>query len=184
MSWRDRAVAAALADLTLRIVESDPAGADWIDRNIIEPVWGPKASVKDTQYCGDTLARWWYWAGMKSRKGLSSPGKVRYQFADRDKRGTVYGAISALPGDAVLHQLPAPQHWRGHVMMCLAKSATHILVAEGNHGCSMGPSLKSYAPGKNGEDLTRRQGIGIRWLRLDDPYIKCVVSPNDSEFGE
>jgi len=184
MNWRELAVKRALSDLARCIVESDPAGADWINKNIIQPVWGPSGNVTNTQYCGDTVASWWHMAGLPSPKGLSSPGKIRYNFAGKDKRGEVIPVAHARPGDAILHQLPKPKHWNGHVMMALAVTSTHVLICEGNHGCSIGPSLKGYQPGKKKEDQTRRQGIGIRWLRLDDPYLACAVAPHDSEFGE
>lgn len=199
VGWRSRATQAALSDLALGPAEALTNGRTFIANEIVGPVWGDQAAkdfIKDTstaQYCGDTLTRWWRLAGRTAKGGLSSPGKVRYNFAERDHLGVVFDPRERLPlpGDAVLHQLPKPNHWQGHVMMCLATHPSGmILIAEGNHGKSMGPSVgilepaPKYTDATYGMDLTRRQGIGVRWLKASDPYIACCVAPNDSVFGE
>lgn len=208
--WRGEAVAVALRDVAGGYIEANPKDADWINQNIIWPVWGPSSTVKNTEYCGCALQRWWRFAYMIIREppdNFSSPGRIRYNFAGKG-RGRVFlpAALSdrtVLPGDAVLHCCtPGPADaagvktckvcgrkgkklstWNGHVMMCLSVNDTRVLVAEGNHGQSLGPSGRKYTSGTRGEDLERRQGLGVRWLRLWDPYISCVVSPNESEFA-
>ena len=80
------------------------------------------------------------------------------------------------PADIILHQNEQGS-WHGHVMLCLAFDVDtgRVLIAEGNHSKSMGPSGKRYTSGTYGEDQTRRQGIGMRWLSVRDTYLDWTV---------
>jgi hypothetical protein len=197
MTTRTSVVAAALSDLALGIIEATVGGSEWIKANIIYPATGSdKDDCSNTQYCGMTWARWLRLAGLTIPKGTyTSPGRLRNYLVKRDKLAVEVPVEDALPGDAVLHACSpigltercwvcgrtGVSPWNGHVMMALAVTDTHILICEGNHGCSIGPSGKGYAPGRNGEDQTRRQGIGVRWMRKDDAYLTVAVRPNGLE---
>lgn len=84
------------------------------------------------------------------------------------------------PGDCILH-LPKGKS-KGHVMMALAYHEGVVMVAEGNHSKALGITGKGYKAGSYGEDLGRREGVGIRFLHIDDKYINWVVKPCSMDF--
>jgi len=184
MSLQDSIVAAALADVARGPVEGPDD--DWITENIIEPSFGPGHTPKGTQYCAMTVARWYRLAGFGDTAGMHSAGKVLYKWAKRVGahvyRNDAKARERRFPrsGDIVIHQ-NKPGSWHGHVMLCVAAGpgTDRILIAEGNHSKSMGPSQMCYYPGTLGEDLERRAGIGLRWLSPQDAYIAAWVRVSD-----
>jgi hypothetical protein len=161
-------------------VEGDLEGDAWITENIIKPVFGKGHTPKNTSYCLMGVARWLRLAGFHDCDGMASVGKVLYNWAPRvgahvyPNKPKARDVRKPIPGDIVLHQ-GKPNGWHGHGMLCLGYDADsgRVLVMEANHSKSMGPSGKAYTFGTYGEDQTRRAGIGMRWLHLDDPYISC-----------
>jgi hypothetical protein len=80
------------------------------------------------------------------------------------------GAAHALPGDLVVYR--KKDSWNGHVMLAWSVDvgAGEITVIEGNHSKAVGPTGK------------RRDGVGKRVLKLDDPYLGFTVRPSDLDF--
>jgi len=185
MSLQDRVVAAALADVARGPVEG--SDDDWITEHIIEPSFGSGHTPKGTQYCAMTVARWYRLAGYDDTAGMHSVGKILYKWAKRSRHRRRYTNVAKArdrrfprPGDIVIHQ-DKPGGWHGHVMLCVAANPETgcILIAEGNHSKSMGPSGVKYYPGTLGEDLERRAGVGLRWLSVEDDYVSCWVRVSD-----
>jgi hypothetical protein len=182
-------VEAAWSDISKGIAESTLNGRVWISREIIQANGWGAACVADFvakpsthSYCGDTVRRWWRLAGFPGR-GLASVGKILYEFVSRDRLGVAFKPTSGdtiQPGDILLHQ-KEPGSWHGHVMMVLRVDGDKLLIAEGNSTQSMGPNA-GYQAGGRGYDMSRREGVGFRWLSVDDAYLSWVVRPFDSNF--
>lgn len=77
-----------------------------------------------------------------------------------------------LPGDILLHQKESGSY-HGHVMLTGGVDLEQGLVStiEGNHSKVYGPSGK------------RREGIGIRQMPLNDPYLDWLVRPSPLDFS-
>ena len=77
----------------------------------------------------------------------------------------------AQPGDILLH-VNQPGSWHGHVMMVwsVGTDARLVTVIEGNSIQTLGP------------DGRERDGVGMRVLAMDDPYVNWVIRPSDLDF--
>jgi hypothetical protein len=201
--WPLRLLEAAMETASHGYSEHDISGRRWIAKNIILPVWGSKVADKfvldrrSHQYCGDTADYLYRLTGKKRAGGMSSPGKVRYNWAVRDGNGTVYArkadVFLDLPriGDIVLHQ-NAESTWHGHVMVCLGCANGQVLVCEGNHSQSrygVAHSIEeAWEVAANGE---KTEGFGYRIIPIDKPdedgiggyYITAFVRPKAEVFA-
>ena len=76
-----------------------------------------------------------------------------------------------IPGDILLH-CDEDGSWHGHVMMVWSPSTDSRLVTviEGNSSRTLGPTGM------------QRDGVGMRVLKLADPYVDWVVRPSDLDF--
>jgi len=171
-------LAVVLEDVARGPVEGEDN--DWITENIIRPA-GMDGTPKNTSYCGMTVQRWLRLSGMADTDGMASVGKILFNWAPRvgaDIRDHLTADRPPRAGDIIIHQ-DGPNSWHGHVMLAVGScpDTGRVLVAEGNHSKSMGPSGERYYDGTLGEDLERRQGIGLRWLAMSDDYISYWVTP-------
>jgi hypothetical protein len=201
--WPLRLLEAAMETVSHGYSERDLDGRRWIAKNIIGPAWGSgvaDAFVLDRrthQYCGDTADYLYRMAGKRKAGGMSSPGKVRYNWAVRDGNGTVYsrenGKFLESPriGDIVLYQR-ASASWHGHVMTCLGCTNGQVLVVEGNHSQSRIGEAHSieecWDVAVSGEYC---EGVGYRIIPIDELhkdgvggfYITAFVRPKAEVFA-
>jgi len=197
-------LAAALEFYERDIVDGTPMGNQVIGVEIIGGATGhpdPDYHNLKTAWCGFFAQCCCRKAGFNRALTLASAGKVLHPYG-RYRADTLKGAPDwaldtrtgeieriedlhhrlgkvrtvtdlpgpVTPGDIVLHT--KKNSWNGHVM--LAESADTdagtVTVIEGNSSHTIGP------------DGRKRDGVGRRTFRMDDPYLACAISPSDLDF--
>jgi len=201
--WELRFLNASFKLLRVAPDELTLQGRKIIARDIIQPVWGKakaEAFIKDRfthAYCGDTADYLLRQAGASTKGGMSSPGKIRENWAERDGFGVVFerikGVLPEMPrlGDLAIYQRKE-KTWNGHVMPVLGSDGSEVLVSEGNHSKSRKASPDSiqdcWAAARSS---TKIEGFGVRILEvdarekdsLDGFYLTCFVRPNPEIFS-
>jgi hypothetical protein len=96
--------------------------------------------------------------------------------------------FAPLPGDCLLH-LPdrdgdgaVLDEWHGHGMLVVAASTDAVTVIEGNGTKSLGPMPGKYLGDGRGFSYERREGVGLRTLKLTDATVSALVRPSDADF--
>ena len=204
VSWRDQVLAAAREFYERDIVDGTPEGNQVIGVEIIGGATGhpdPDYQNRKTAWCGYFAQCCFGKAGFNQALTLASAGKVLHPYG-RYRADTLKGAldwaldtrtgtieriedlhgrlgkprtVTELPGhvasgDIVLHT--RKKSWNGHVMLAesVDEESGTVTVIEGNSSQTIGP------------DGRKRDGVGKRTFRMDDPYLACAVSPSDLDF--
>ena len=203
-TWRQLALAAAKDFYDRDIQDGTAAGDQVIGQEIIGGATGrpdPDYRNHKTAWCGYFVQCCLRKAGFNKAISLASPGKTLFPYghyraetlkgADAWALDNRTGDIEAIqdlhrrlgklrtvtllpgsvqPGDIILHFKKSS--WSGHVMMAWSadEEAGTLTVIEGN-------SYKTIGPGGK-----RRDGVGKRVFKLDDPYLRCAVSPSELDF--
>jgi hypothetical protein len=105
--WRNVAVQTALNALAVPVIDGSNMGNEWIDDNVVDPVWDPE-DVEDYQngehaWCGDFLHYCWRVAGLRVPTNLASPGRIIHPFGrynQKSKRGPHFCVVLGPGGKA------------------------------------------------------------------------------------
>jgi len=202
--WRQRVLAVAEEFYDRNVVDGTPTGNQVIGVEIIGGATGrpdPDYRNHKTAWCGYFVQCCMRKAGFNKAISLASPGKALYpcghyraetlegaedwaldirvgeieRIEDLHRRHGKLRTVTKLPGavqpgDIILHF--RKNSWGGHVMMVWSvdEEAGAFTVIEGNSYKTIGPDGK------------RRDGVGKRTFNLDDPYLRCAVSPSELDF--
>ena len=204
-TWRETALATARSFYERDVVDGTPEGNRVIGVEIIGAATGrpdPAYHNRKIAWCGFFVQACYRAAGFNRKLEVASAGKALHVFG-RYRSDALAGAAAwalntrtgaietivdlhrrleamrqvaktpapALPGDILLH-VNAGGSWHGHVMMVweAATDSRLVTVIEGNSARTLGP------------DGRQRDGVGMRVLSMDDPYVDWVVSPSDRDF--
>jgi len=204
--WREKVLAVAKGFYDRNIVDGTKEGNRIIGVEIIGGATGrPEKDYKNgkTAWCGYYVQCCYRAAGFNTGVTLASPGKAMDVFgkyrssalpgASAFALDTRTGAIEPIkelhqrlgmlrtvskvpgpvtPGDIVVYRADNGNSWQGHVMMAYAVSpdGKELTIIEGNSYKTIGPDGK------------KRDGVGTRVFRLDEPYVTGIISPSDLDF--
>jgi len=86
----------------------------------------------------------------------------------------------ARPGDCLCHLTGS----KGHAMLVAGRyqQSPTVAVIEGNSSKTMGPNGDKDHGAPLGLDQSRRDGVGVRYWNLDDPYLTYAVRPSLWDF--
>lgn len=204
-TWRDTALATARGFYERDIVDGTPAGNRVIGVEVIGAATGrpdPAYVNRKTAWCGYFVQACYRAAGFHRALEVASAGKAlevygRYRsdalpgaaaWALDTRTGAIERIVDlherlgarrqvtktpcpAQPGDILL-LVNQPGSWHGHVMMVwsVGTDARLVTVIEGNSIHTIGP------------DGRERDGVGMRALAMDDPYVDWVIRPSDLDF--
>lgn len=204
--WREKVLATAKAFYERNVVDGTTEGNRIIGVEIIGGATGrPETDYKNgkTAWCGYFVQCCYRAAGFNKALSLASPGKAM-EVVGKYRSGALPGAAAfaldtrtgviepikdlhkrlgmmrtvvkapgpVTPGDVVVYRKDDGSSWQGHVMMAYAVSPDghELTIVEGNSYKTIGPDGK------------RRDGVGTRVFRIDDPYLTAFISPSDLDF--